>query len=60
MEVLISVFNEGYERVIDKDDDEFIGVRYNQNAQDDIRTVYERIRSKLVEEKIPIGSENFV
>ncbi len=60
MEVLISVFNEGYEKVVDDNDKDFVGVRYNAEAQDDIRTVYERIRANLIAEKIPIGTENFV
>lgn len=60
MEVLISVFNEGYEKVIDDDDKEFIGVKYNPDAQEGIREVYERIKTKLIAAKIPIGAENFV
>jgi hypothetical protein len=60
MEVLISVFNEGYEKVLDDSDKNFVGVRYNPEAQDGIRTVYERIREKLLAEKIPIGAENYV
>ena len=60
MEVLISVFNEGYEKVVDEDDKEFVGVKYNPDAQDDIRTVFERIKVKLIKEKIPIGTEAYV
>ena len=61
MEVLISVFNEGYERVMDEaDNTKFVGVRYNADAQDDIRTVFERIKIKLIAEKMPIGSETYV
>lgn len=61
MEVLISVFNEGYEKVKDEDDSKnFVGVRYNPDAQDDIRTVFERIKVKLLAEKIPISAETYV
>ena len=61
MDVLISVFNEGYERVIDKDDtSNFIGVKYNPDAQDGIRVVFERIKKKLAEASIPISTEEYV
>jgi hypothetical protein len=61
MEVLISVFNEGYEKVKDEDDSKnFVGVKYNPDAQDDIRTVFERIKVKLLAEKIPISAETYV
>jgi hypothetical protein len=69
MEVLISVFNEGYERVMEekkseegegKSESEFVGVKYNPDAQEGIRDVYQRIKTKLVAQKIPIGAENFV
>jgi len=60
MEVLISVFNEGYEKVVDEDDKDFVGVKYNPDAQDDIRTVFERIKVNLIKEKIPIGTETYV
>jgi len=59
MSVLISVFNEGYERVMD-DTDEFIGVRYNAEAQDGIREVFSRIKVKLQAANIPIGEETYV
>jgi hypothetical protein len=63
MEVLISVFNEGYEKVMDigKDDKmEFVGVKYNSDAQEGIRDIYQRIKTKLVAQKIPIGIEKFI
>ena len=66
VEVLISVFNEGYEKsVIDnkeqgEDNTEFVGIKYNSDAQEGIRTVYERIKAKLLLEKIPIGTEQFI
>jgi hypothetical protein len=60
MEVLISVFNEGYERVMDEDDKEFVGVKYNAEAQDGIQTVFQRIKAKLIAEKVPIGPETYV
>jgi hypothetical protein len=59
MKVLITVFNEGYERVMDEDNMEFVGVKYNADAQEGIREVYERIKAKLVAEKIPVGAEEF-
>lgn len=59
VEVLITVFNEGYEKVLD-DDSHFVGVKYNADAQEGIRDVYARIKTKLVAEKIPIGTEQFV
>lgn len=59
MEVLISVFNEGYEKVLD-DDSEFVGVKYNPDAQEGIRDVYARIKTNLASAKIPIGSEQFI
>lgn len=61
MGVLISVFNEGYERVLDPEDrDRFVGVRYNEAAQDSIYVVYARIKAKLKAAGIPIGEETFV
>lgn len=61
MDVLISVFNEGYERVIDKENPtDFVGVRYNPDAQDGIRTVFERIKKRLADASIPIGTEEYV
>jgi len=66
VEVLISVFNEGYEKSVDdikdgdEDNSEFVGIKYNPDAQEGIRTVYERIKAKLLLEKIPIGLEQFV
>lgn len=59
MIVLITVFNEGYERVIDSDETEFIGVKYNSDAQEGIEEVYQRIKAKLLAEKIPISNEEF-
>jgi len=59
IEVLISVFNEGYERV-QNDQNKFVGVKFNQDAQDGIKEVYERIKAKLVAEKVPIGKEQFI
>ena len=60
MQVLISTFIEGYERVTNEDTGEFVGVRYNADAQEGIRTVYERIKGKLLADKIPIGPETYV
>lgn len=58
MSVLISVFNEGYERVMSED--EFQGVKYNEEAQDGIREVYGRIKEKLKGLSIPISEEKYV
>lgn len=60
MEVLISVFNEGYEKVINADNNEFVGVKYNPDAQDTIDVVFDRIKAKLIAEKIPISQERYV
>jgi len=66
VEVLISVFNEGYEKSIiddkerEEDNSEFVGIKYNSDAQEGIRAVYERIKAKLLLEKIPIGLEQFI
>ena len=68
VEVLISVFNEGYEKSVineegkerEEDNSEFVGIKYNSDAQEGIRAVYERIKAKLLLEKIPIGLEQFV
>ena len=61
MGVLISVFNEGYERVLDPENkDRFVGVRFNEEAQDSIYVVYARIKAKLKAAGIPIGEETFV
>ena len=59
MKVLITVLNEGYERVLNEDDMEFVGVKYNADAQEGIKEVYERIKTKLAAEKIPVGAEEF-
>ena len=53
MEVLISVFNEGYEKMEN-------GVHYNPDAQDDIKTVFSRIKAKFISEKISVGPERYV
>jgi hypothetical protein len=60
MELLVSVFNEGYERVTNEDTGEFIGVKYNADAQEGIRSVFERIKGKLLAEKVPIGAETYI
>jgi hypothetical protein len=60
MEVLISVFNEGYEKVLDEGTNDFVGVKYNPDAQEGIREVFDRIKVKLIAEKIPIGTETYV
>ena len=72
MKVLLSVFPEGYER--DDSSQEFVGVRYNEEAQDSIRTIYPRIKAAILAEglrisdtetyvsypRLPLDDENFV
>jgi len=61
MDVLLSVFNEGYEKVIDAaKPTQFVGVRYNEEAQEGIRDIFSRIKAKMVAANIPLGSETFV
>ena len=60
MEMLVSVFNEGYERAINEDTGEFVGVKYNADAQEGIRIVFERIKGKLQAEQVPIGAETYI
>jgi len=57
IKVLISVFNEGYERV---NNTEFIGVRYNEDAQDNIKKVFERIKIKLKDANFLFDSEKYI
>ena len=72
MKVLLSVFPEGYER--DDTSDVFVGVRYNEEAQEGIRAIYPRIKAALKAEglrisdmetyvsypRLPLDDENFV
>ena len=58
MSVLISAFQEGYESV--KNKREFVGVQYKEDAQEDIRQIYPRIKAALKEAGIPIGDEMYV
>ena len=72
MKVLLSVFPEGYER--DDTSDVFVGVRYNEDAQEGIRSIYPRIKAALKAEglrisdtetyvsypRLPLDDENFV
>jgi len=44
--ILITLFNEGYEKVLD-DNNQFLGVHYNPDAQDGVQQVYERLKDKL-------------
>ena len=55
--ILISVFNEGYEKT---KDEEFIGVVYNPDAQDDIKTVFERLKVKLKAANFSFSEEKYV
>jgi hypothetical protein len=56
MGVLISTFQEGYERVKDGDS-VFIGVKYNEEAQEGIREIYPRIKAKLLAANIKIEED---
>jgi hypothetical protein len=56
MGVLISTFQEGYERVNDGDS-VFIGVKYNEAAQEGIREIYPRIKAKLLAANIKIEED---
>ncbi len=56
MGVLISTFQEGYERVNDGDS-VFIGVKYNKEAQEGIREIYPRIKAKLLAANIKIEED---
>jgi len=61
-EVLISILNEGYERVVDpKNEEHFIGVRYNKDAQDGVREVFAKIKEDLKRyPSIKLGEERYV
>lgn len=59
MGVLVSVFQEGYERV-EQDNQNVIAVRYNEDAQEGIRTVFQRIETALKQAKIPMSAVQFV
>jgi hypothetical protein len=56
MGVLISTFQEGYQRVNDGDS-VFIGVQYNKEAQEGIREIYPRIKAKLIAANIKIEED---
>ena len=56
MGVLISTFQEGYERAKDGDS-VFIGVQYNKEAQEGIREIYPRIKAKLLAANIKIEED---
>jgi len=56
MGVLISTFQEGYERANDGDA-KFIGVKYNEEAQESIREIYPRIKAKLIAAGIKIEED---
>ena len=59
--VLLSVFTEGYEKEIDPEHPtQFIGVKFNAEAQEGIRDIFPRIKAKMVAAQLPIGSETYV
>ena len=51
--ILITIFNEGYEKVFENN--KFLGVRYNPEAQYGIQQVYENIKDKLSNLLTPKG-----
>ena len=61
MNVLLSTFNEGYVKVKDAEKPtDFVGVRYNEAAQEGIRDIFPRIKAKMVAANVPIGPETYV
>jgi len=57
--VLLSTFQEGYEKAFIEDGN-MVGVKYNKDAQEDIRSIFPRIRAALQAENIPISEDTFV
>lgn len=61
MDVLLSTFNEGYEKAADAEKPtDFVGVRYNEAAQEGIRDIFPRIKAKMVAANVPVGPETYV
>lgn len=61
LDVLLSTFNEGYEKVIDPEHPtQFVGVRFNEEAQEGIRDIFPRIKAKLMAAGLPLGGETYV
>ena len=59
--VLLSVFQEGYERVLGvEEESKQIGVQYRAEAQEGIQEVFGRIKQKLLAEGVPMSSETYV
>ena len=56
---LLSVFPEGYVKV-EGSDGTFLGVKYDEDAQEGIEAVYARVKAAAVAAGIPIAGENFV
>jgi hypothetical protein len=53
--VLLSTFGEGYEKVLDAEkENEFIGVKYNEEAQENIRDIFPRIKEAAKALQIPV------
>ncbi len=53
--VLLSTFTEGYEKVLDAEkENEFIGVKYNEEAQENIRDIFPRIKEAAKALQIPV------
>ena len=53
--VLLSTFIEGYEKVLDADDNnEFLGVKYNESAQETIKEIFPRLKATAKDLKIPV------
>jgi hypothetical protein len=58
-EFLVSTFPEGYEKDLSEDLDEFVGVKYNEDAQEGIRDIYTRLKSEI-NTQATILNEKFV
>lgn len=59
--ILISIFPECYEKVRDNTTQEFEGVKYAPDSQEEIQEIWARIRAKAKDKKIPLSpSERFV
>jgi hypothetical protein len=56
---LLSVFPEGYVKV-EGADGSFLGVKYDEDAQEGISAVYARVKAAALAAGIPIAGENFV
>ena len=58
-EMLLSAFPEGYEKVY-SNDGEVEGIRHNSEAQEDIRTIYARLKQVFDTQGLPVSAVEFV